>query len=324
MNLEAEKLIEMYTEMLTIRRFEEAVEQLFRAGEIPGFVHVYIGEEAVAVGVCAALGRDDWITSTHRGHGHLIAKGADLGPMMAELFGKETGYNKGRGGSMHIASFDIGILGANGIVAAGLPIAVGAGLACRLKGTDQVAVSFFGDGAANQGVFHTALNLASIWNLPVIFLCENNMYAVTTCCRYSIPVENIADRSAAYDMPGAVVDGQDVVAVYQATLEAVERARRGGGPSLIECKTYRYRGHTLGDEAFVMKPYRTEEEIAGWIERYPIMILRGKLQDADVITEEQATEIDRHVRARVQEAVTFARESPLPDVGEVADHVFAP
>jgi pyruvate dehydrogenase E1 component alpha subunit len=299
------------------------VEELFRAGEIPGFIHVYCGEEAVAVGACAALRSDDCITSTHRGHGHLIAKGADLAPMMAELFGKETGYNRGRGGSMHIASFDLGILGANGIVAAGMPIAAGSALAWKLKRTDQVTVSFFGDGAANQGAFHSTLNLAAIWKLPVVFLCENNGYAVTTRCSYAIAVENIADRAAAYSMPGVVVDGQDVVAVYEATLEAVGTARSGGGPSLIECKTYRYKGHTLGDEAFVMRPYRTEEEISKWTARDPITVLRAKLEDAEVMSAEQATEIDRQVRARIQDAVTYARESPLPDVQGTVDYVYA-
>jgi len=318
-----EKLIEMYTKMLTIRRFEERVVELFYAGKLPGFVHPYIGEEAVAVGVCANLRPDDRITSTHRGHGHCIAKGGDLKRMMAELFGKETGYCKGKGGSMHIADFSIGILGANGIVGGGLPIAAGSGLATKLQGGDQVTVCFFGDGAANQGGFHESVNLASIWKLPVTYICENNMYAVTTPASYAISIDDVADRGDAYGIPGLAVDGQDVMAVYEATKEAVERARRGDGPSLIECKTYRYLGHFAGEEAlFGEKRYRTEDELEEWKKRDPIALFETKLERMGVMSKEEAANIGEEVKAQIEEAVTFAMESPFPVPEEALEAVF--
>jgi pyruvate dehydrogenase E1 component alpha subunit len=325
MAVEKEKLIELYTNMLTIRRFEEKLKDLFLAGQIPGFVHSYMGEEAVAVGTCSALRDDDYITSTHRGHGHLIAKGADLKRMMAELFGRKTGYNKGKGGSMHIADFSIGILGANGIVGAGLPIATGAGLAAKLRGTDQVTACFFGDGASNQGTFHESINLASVWKLPVIYMCENNMYGEMTPASEVVSVKDVADRSAAYAIPGVVVDGQDVMAVYEAVQEAVKRAREGAGPTLIECKTYRYEGHAVGEEAFLRgQTYRSQEEIEEWrTERDPITNYEAKLLEMGVLTKEEMAKIEDEIKAQLEEAVAYAKESPLPKPEEALEDLYA-
>lgn len=324
MAIDKKTLLDMYTKMLTIRRFEERVAELLYTGELPGMVHPYVGEEAVAVGACANLRPDDRITSTHRGHGHLIAKGGDVRLMMAELFGRKAGYCKGKGGSMHIADFSIGILGACGIVGGGLPIATGSGLAAKLQKTDQVTVCFFGDGAANQGSFHESVNLASVWRLPVIYVCENNMYAVTTPASYAISVEDVADRGAAYGIPGVSVDGQDVMAVYEAIREAVERARRGAGPSLIECKTYRYLGHFLGEEfLFGDKTYRTKDEVEEWKAKDPIANFEAKLVEMGVLTGKKAASIDEKIRAQVEEAVTFARQSPLPAPEEALLDLFA-
>jgi len=318
MSIDTEKLLWMYTNMLKIRRFEEKVSELFAAGKIPGFVHLYIGEEAVATGVCAHLRKDDYITSTHRGHGHLISKGGDLKLMMAELFGKRTGYCKGKGGSMHIADVDLGILGANGIVGGGPPIATGAALAAKYKGTDQVAVCFLGDGASNQGTFHEGVNMASIWKLPVIFVVENNMYGISLSQTRSMRVQDIADRAAAYDIPGFVVDGNDVIAVYEAAGEAIQRARAGEGPALIECKTYRYRGHFEGDPMI----YRTREEEEMWKAKDPIPRFEAKLKEMGVLTEAQAREINERIIAQVEEAVRFAEESPWPTPEEVLEDVY--
>jgi pyruvate dehydrogenase E1 component alpha subunit len=318
--LEKEQLIHMYRQMLTIRRFEERASQEFRGGAIPGIVHSYIGQEAMAVGVCASLRLDDRIVSTHRGHGHCIAKGADLKRMMAEIYGKKTGYCKGKGGSMHIADFSIGMLGANGIVGAGLPIAVGAALAAQLEGGDRVAVSFFGDGACHEGEFHESLNLASIWKLPAIFVCENNLYGVNTPAHYAIPVEDIAERAAAYAMPGIVVDGNDVVAVYEATQRAVARARVGGGPSLLEGKTYRWRGHFESD---AMPDLRPAEEIEAWKKKCPIAHLERRLLEAGLLTRKEMEEIDAQVLSQIEDAVSFALESPLPDPQDALEGVFS-
>lgn len=320
MKIEKEKLIQMYRQMLTIRRFEERASLDYRKGAIPGIVHSYIGQEAVAVGVCTALRRDDRIVSTHRGHGHCIAKGADLKRMMAELYGRKTGYCKGRGGSMHIADFSIGMLGANGILGAGLPIAVGAALAAQLEGGDRVAVSFFGDGACHEGEFHEALNLAAIWKLPVVFACENNLYAVNTPVQYAIPVEDIAQRAAAYAMPGVVVDGNDVVAVYEAAVEVVGRARAGGGPSLLECKTYRWRGHL---EADYIPDLRPSDEVEAWKKRCPIAAMKKRLIDAGMTTEQELADMDRQVLYQVEEAVRFAVESPFPSPEDALEDVFS-
>jgi len=318
MSIDTEKLLWMYTNMLKIRRFEERVGELFAAGKIPGFVHLYIGEEAVATGVCAHLRKDDYITSTHRGHGHLISKGGDLKLMMAELFGKRTGYCKGKGGSMHIADVDLGILGANGIVGGGPPIATGAALAARYKGTDQVAVCFLGDGASNQGTFHEGVNMASIWKLPVIFVVENNMYGISLSQTRSMRVQDIADRAAAYDIPGFVVDGNDVIAVYEAAGEAIQRARAGEGSALIECKTYRYRGHFEGDPMI----YRTREEEEMWKAKDPIPRFEAKLMEMGILSEAQAREINERIIAQVEEAVRFAEESPWPAPEEVLEDVY--
>lgn len=318
MSIDTEKLLWMYTNMLKIRRFEERVGELFAVGKIPGFVHLYIGEEAVATGVCAHLREDDYITSTHRGHGHLISKGGDLKLMMAELFGKHTGYCKGKGGSMHIADVDLGILGANGIVGGGPPIATGAALAAKYMGTDRAAVCFLGDGASNQGTFHEGVNLASIWKLPVIFVVENNMYGISFSQTRSMRVQDIADRAAAYDIPGFVVDGNDVIAVYEAAGEAIQRARAGEGPALIECKTYRYRGHFEGDPMV----YRTREEEEMWKAKDPISRFEAKLMEMGVLNEAQAREINERILAQVEEAVRFAEESPWPAPEEVLEDVY--
>jgi pyruvate dehydrogenase E1 component alpha subunit len=324
MAIEQEKLIGMYTRMLTIRRFEEKAKEMFLAAQIPGFVHSYMGEEAVAVGVCSALRTNDYITSTHRGHGHLIAKGANLKRMMAELYGKETGYNKGKGGSMHIADFAVGILGANGIVGGGLPIAAGAGLSAKLRHTDQVTVCFFGDGASNQGTFHESVNLSSVWKLPVIYVCENNMYGEFTPAADVVSVKDVADRAAGYAIPGVTVDGQDVIAVHEAAQEAVKRARAGAGPSLVECKTYRFEGHALGEEAFIgTRTYRPATEVEEWkTQRDPIRLFEGKLLAQGVLTLAQATQIDDEVKAKVEEALAFAKESPLPKPEEALEDVY--
>lgn len=319
MALEKKQLIDMYHRMVRIRRFEEKVIDEFAAGKIVGFVHLYIGEEAVAVGACANLGDDDYITSTHRGHGHLIAKGGKTERMMAELFGKKTGYCKGKGGSMHIADVDIGILGANGIVGAGIPIAAGAALSAKLRGTAQVAICFFGDGASNTTRFHEGINLASAWKLPVVYVCENNLYAISVPQSKHQNIADIADRATAYGIPGVVVDGNDVIAVYEAVGEAVARARRGEGPTLVECKTYRHRGHFEGDPT----PYRTKEEVDEWKKKDPISRFKGKLIEMGVLAEKEADEIDREMKEEIDRAVKFAEESPLPEPEETLEDVYA-
>jgi pyruvate dehydrogenase E1 component alpha subunit len=310
--IKKEKLTEMYRTMARIRSFEERVAKEFAAGNIPGFVHIYSGEEAVATGACANLRPDDYITSTHRGHGHLIAKGGKTDRIMAELFGKRTGYNKGKGGSMHVADTDIGILGANGIVGAGIPIAGGAALSAQMRGTDQVAICFFSDGAANTARFHEGINLASIWKLPIVYVIENNMYAETTCVSYATNIHNIADRASSYGIPGKIVDGNDVLAVYEAVGKAVSRARRGDGPTIVECKTYRYHGHYEGDPDV----YRSKEEIEEWREKDPLPRFRKQLIEMRVLTSEEANRIDQEISGEIQNAVRFAEESPLPDVKE--------
>ena len=285
---------------------------------IPGFVHLYIGEEAVAVGVCANLTKNDYITSTHRGHGHCISKGADLKRMMAELFGKKTGYCKGKGGSMHIADYSSGILGSNAIVGANIPIATGAAFAAKSKRTNHVAVAFFGDGAANTGAFHEGINIAAAWKLPVIFVCENNLYAISTRTARSTPINNIADRAAAYGIPGIIADGMDVMAVYEAARAAVERARKGLGPTLIEFKTYRFYGSFEGDP----QRYRTKSEREEWQTKDPLKY-GEKLVNTGVLTDADLQKIDKKVRSAVEEAVKYAQESPYPEPEEVAKDLFA-
>lgn len=311
--------LQLYETMQRIRSFEMAVVELFARGKIPGFLHTYVGQEAVAAGVCACLRPDDKIISTHRGHGHLIAKGGRLDLMMAELFGKRTGYCKGKGGSMHIAEPDLGMLGANAIVGAGIAIINGAALTAQYLGTDQVAVAFFGDGASNTGVFHEALNMASVWNLPSIFVCENNGYAESTPRSRHQKIKDIAARAVAYDMPSVSVDGNDVGAVYLATTEAVGRARSGGGPTLIEAKTYRMRGHYEGDPQI----YRSKEEVEAWEKMDPLERWRKALLARGVPAASLA-DVDGRIAQELEEAVAFAEESPLPDPAEARSGIFAP
>jgi acetoin:2,6-dichlorophenolindophenol oxidoreductase subunit alpha len=322
MALEPQQLLEMYRKMVTIREFDRRAVEEFHAGNIPGVVHAYIGQEAVAVGVCSALRRDDKIVSTHRGHGHTIAKGADLKRMMAELFGRSNGYCRGKGGSMHIADFSVGMLGANGIVGAGLPIATGAALAAQLDKSDRVAVAFFGDGAANEGAFHGSLNLASIWKLPAIFVCENNRWAVAVPASYSLSVDDVAVRAAAYNMPGVTVDGTDVLAVHEVIQQAVQRARTGGGPTLLECKTYRWRTHAeqRGNPA----DPRPHDEIDRAQRHDPIVTFGHRLQEDGIATAATLQQITREVESAIAEAVAFAKASPLPKPEDALLDVFAP
>ncbi len=301
-------LLELYRKMVTVREFETMAGEYFAAGEIPGFIHLSIGQEASSVGVCSCLRTDDYVITTHRGHGHMIAKGADLNRMTAELFGKKTGYCKGKGGSMHIADFSIGILGANGVVAGGLPIITGAGLSIKMRKTDQVAVCFFGDGATNRGPVHEAMNMAAIWQLPVIFVVENNQYASTTPQDYSCSVDDLCCRAAAYNMPGEKVDGNDVLAVRKVTAAAVSRARAGEGPTFLENKTYRLKGHFEGDP----QKYRTVDEIESWQERDPIERFARVMAEKKYLTSKLANQILEAVRTDLAEAVTFAQNSPFP------------
>lgn len=318
MALDKTQLIGFYRTMRLIRRFEERVVELVNRDEIPGVTHEYVGQEAVATGVCAALRPDDVITSTHRGHGHILAKGGDPRRMMAELMGKASGYNRGRGGSMHIADLSLGIYGANGIVGAGAPIACGAALAGKLARSDRVAVSFFGDGGMNQGVVHEALNLAAIWKLPVVFVCENNGYAISASISEMAVVERLADRAAAYGMPGTSVDGMDVLTVHAAAGEAVERARTGAGPTLLECRTYRFVGHFTAEKARGIK-YRSDEEIARWRERDPVVTYPAWLRQQGV----DPAMVDAEVEALLDEAVAFARQSAFPEAEEALGGMYA-
>jgi pyruvate dehydrogenase E1 component alpha subunit len=317
--LTKEELVLLHKTMLQIRHFEHEVAKAFLAGRIPGFLHSSVGQEAVAVGVCSALREDDYVVSTHRGHGHVLAKGADLKAMMAEIYGKVTGCCKGKGGSMHIADFDRGIVGANGIVGGGIPIANGVALAAKKRKNGQVVACFFGDGASNQGTFHEALNLASIWDLPVVFVAENNMYGMGTSQRRHQKVENIADRAAAYKIPGAVVDGNDVLAVREATLAACDRARRGEGPTLLECKTYRHYGHFVGDPGL----YREPGELEAWMERDPLILFRRYLEKQGVPAA-ALDELEAQVIEEVREAVDFAHRSDEPAEETALEDVYAP
>lgn len=323
--LSKEKLLELYEKMKLIRTFENKVHELFMAGKIPGFVHLYAGEEAIAVGVISNLRKDDYITSTHRGHGHCIAKGVDIKSMMAELFGKKTGTCKGKGGSMHIADFEVGMLGANGIVGAGGPLAVGAALSIKIRGTDQVVVCFAGDGAQNQGAMLESLNLAALWKLPVIFVVEDNMYAISLRSLKPSDIQPrvstaraVAERAMGFNIPSVTVDGQDVLAVYEAAKEAVERARRGDGPSLLDCKTYRFYGHFEGDPLV----YRSREEEEEWKKRDPILLFREKILTAGLVTVEELDRIDEKAERLINEAVKFAEESPYPEPKEALTDVF--
>jgi pyruvate dehydrogenase E1 component alpha subunit len=305
--------------MKKIREFETIAMNQFAEGKIPGFVHLYIGEEAVATGVSESLKTDDFITSTHRGHGHIIAKGGDLKFMMAELFGKATGYCKGKGGSIHIADASRGILGANGIVGAGHNIAVGAGLSINVRKTDQVCVCFFGDGSTNQGTFHESLNLASIWKLPVVYVCENNYYGISMSQAKHQAIKDIADRAGAYGIPGLAVEGNDVMAVYEAAKEAIARARKGLGPTLIECKTYRQRGHFEGDSG----AYKPTEEQKMWVEKDPIPRFRDFVLKNKFLTEADIKGIDDSIKKSLDEALDFAEKSPVPDPASVVVDIYS-
>lgn len=319
-NLDMKKAAWIYEKMNDIRNFEDEVHRIFTSGEIPGFVHLYAGEEAVATGVCAHLTDADYITSTHRGHGHCIAKGCDLNGMMAEIYGKETGLCKGKGGSMHIADIDKGMLGANGMVGGGFPIAVGAGLRNKYLKTDNVVVCFFGDGAANEGTFHEGINLAAIWKLPVIFVCENNLFAEATPQSYSSASKTIAQRSLAYDIPGISVDGMDLMEVYKTAGEAIDRARKGEGPTIIECLTYRKYGHFEGDEQKYKAKEGPEKERA---DLDCIQLFRKEAIALKLLTKEQADEIEANSVKAIAKAIQFAQGSPIPRPEALYEDVYA-
>ena len=305
MKVSKEAMKDMYLRMVRIREFESKAQSLFADGKIPGFVHLYLGEEAVATGVCECLRDDDYITSTHRGHGHIVAKGGDLKFMMAELYGKATGYCKGKGGSMHIADRDKGILGANGIVGAGHNIAVGAGLSAQYRGTDQVCVCFFGDASTNQGTFHESLNMAAIWKLPIIFVCENNNYGISMSQARHQAIKDVADRGAAYGIPGIAVDGNDVMAVNEAAAEAVARARKGQGPTLLEGN------------------YKPKEEQEAWLKKDPIPRFKTFLLENKILTAEEIAALDQQVKDEMAEAIRFADESPDPAVETVVQDIYS-
>lgn len=317
--LSREQLTIMLHQMLLIRAFEESAEQLYFQGLIHGTMHLSIGQEATAVGACAALRPEDYILSTHRGHGHCIAKGAEAGYMMAEFFGKETGYCRGRGGSMHMADVETGNLGANGIVAGGVPMAAGVGLSLKMQKLDRVILVFFGDGAANEGAFHESLNMASIWNLPVIYFCENNQYAMSMAIGRAARIENLSERAAGYGIPGVTIDGNDIGAVYEATSAAVEHARQGGGPTLIEAKTYRWKGHSKSDK----QRYRTKEEVKEWQERDPIGRLVERMQRAGLLDESGFTQLQAKVDQEIVDAIEYAKSAPEPDPATILDGVYA-
>ncbi|MEF8789186.1 MAG: thiamine pyrophosphate-dependent dehydrogenase E1 component subunit alpha [Haloarculaceae archaeon] len=316
---DTETRLGMLRTMERIRAFESRVQTLFSDGEMPGFVHLYIGEEAIAAGVCAALEDEDYITSTHRGHGHCLAKGHDPAPMMAELYGKETGYCGGKGGSMHIADPELGNLGANGIVGAGIPIGAGAALSSQLRDAGEVCASFFGDGATAQGSFHESFNLASLWDLPFVGVVENNQYGEMSSIQEQQSIEDLAQRAASYDIPGVRADGMDPDDVFAAASEAVDRARAGEGPSLLVCETYRFEGHHEGDSQF----YRDEDELSAWRARDPLRTYPERLVDEGVITEDEYEELQAEVETEIDEAVAFARESDLPDPETAYENLYA-
>ncbi len=306
--------------MKEIREFELKLQEIFRSGVMPGFVHLYVGEEAVAAGVCGHLRKTDYVTSTHRGHGHALAKGVSARALFAEIWGKVDGCNGGRGGSMHIYEPEVGFLGTNGIVAAGIPIAAGAAMSASLEGAGRVAVAFFGDGAVNNCAFHEGINLAGVWQLPAVFVCENNGYATEMAFTRATHNTRVADRGPAYGIPGVSIDGNDVAAVHDAAGEAIGRARSGGGPTLIECVTYRTVGHHEGDPGV---GYRSKEEIAAWKQRCPILRCRAELIQSGAAAEDELNRIDGEIQAGVLDAVEFARSSPQPAANTVRQHVFA-
>ena len=314
-------LLDMHRRMVRIRTFEQAAGKLAEDGKIPGALHLYVGQEAVAAGVMTHLSNDDWITSTHRGHGHLIAKGGEFGPMFAEVFGRSTGYCKGKGGSMHISNMKLGMLGANGIVGAGPPIAVGAAFTCKTRQAGNVAATFFGDGASNEGSFHEAANMAALFKLPIVLVCENNGYGEYTPQANHQAIVDVADRAPGYGMPGVVVDGMDVVAVYEAAGEAIQRAREGNGPTLLECKTYRFFDH-VGVRGMGLT-YRTDEELAEWQQRDPITLFEARLAELEVLDAAGAQQVHDDTLADVQAGIEFAEASPLPDPSVLLDDVYA-
>ena len=316
--MEIKLLTSMLETMLKIRMFEENIVKLFKAGELPGWLHVYIGEEAVATGVCLNLTIKDYVTSTHRGHGHCIAKGANIKNMMAELYGKKTGCCGGRGGSMHISDASVGILGANGIVGGGIPIATGAALGCQYLKEGRIVVSFFGDGASDEGSFHESLNLASVWKLPVIYVCENNLYAETNPCEKHSNIKDIVDRAKAYNIPGVIVDGMEVIDVYNKINIAANDIRNGDGPILVEAKTYRYRGHWEGDP----EVYRSKEEVKEWKMKDPIIKLEEKITKEKILTLSEIENIEKVVQNEIEEAIEFGRKSPEPLKEEAMDNVY--
>jgi TPP-dependent pyruvate/acetoin dehydrogenase alpha subunit len=319
MKLTEDDLLRIYRTMLLIRRFEERAVQLHMAGQVRGSLHPCIGQEATAAGACYALRRDDYMTCTYRGHGQAIAKGLDPKEAMAELLGRRTGCSKGKGGSMHYTDPRVGLLGENAIVGAGIPIAVGAALSAVLDHSDRVALTFFGDGAVNQGVFHEALNLAAIWSLPVIFFCENNLYSEMTPIRAMVKLECLADRAAGYGIPAVTVEGYDPLAVYETTLAAVEKARAGGGPTFIEAMTYRLVGHMIGDS----EPYRTKEEVAQWRARDTIVAFPQRLEAEFGVPAARIRAVEAEVAAEIEGIVRFAQESPWPEPSEVTEDVWA-
>lgn len=320
MNPSAEVLRDIHHRMIRIRTFEEEAGKLMESGKVPGALHLYVGEEAVAAGVMVHLRDSDQITSTHRGHGHLVAKGGDLNQMYAELFGRSTGYCKGKGGSMHISDLDLGMLGANGIVGAGPPIAIGAAFSNKYRKTDNVTVCFFGDGASNEGTFHEAANMAALYKLPVVFVCENNGFGEFTRQERHQAIQDVADRAAAYGMPGVVVDGMDAIAVYEAAGEAIARARRGGGPSLLECKTYRFFDHVGVRGMGVI--YRDDSEVLEWKKRDPIDLFERRLAEEGVLSNDDAAKVHEQALGEVREAIAFAEASPFPDESALLEDVY--
>ncbi len=319
MDIPPDTLRHMFERMVLLREFDERCGRLMQENRTKGAVHLYCGEEAVAVGLCTHLTNKDYITSTHRGHGHLLAKGGDPKFMYAELFGRSTGYCKGKGGSMHIADLDLGMLGANGIVGAGPPIALGAAFACHYRKDGNVAVCFFGDGASNEGTFHEAANMAGLFRLPLVLVCENNLYGEWTRQADHQPIDDIADRAASYDMPGVTVDGMDAFAVYEAASEAIARARRGEGPTLLECKTYRYYDHVGVDFG---KLVRDPDEVASWKARDPLEQFPRRLVEMGVLTQADIDRITSETRARIEDAVDFAEASPHADPAFLLDDVY--
>ena len=319
MKLQPDLAIDMLKKMYEIRFFEETVDDLFARGLVHGTMHLSVGQEASAVGSIYALNNEDYILSTHRGHGHCIAKGADINLMMAEFMGKETGYCRGRGGSMHIADMEGRNLGANGVVGGGIPLAVGVGLSLKMRRSDEIVMGFFGDGAANQGCFHEALNMAAIWSLPIVYVCENNQYGMSMSTRRALAIERIAQRADAYGIPGVTVDGNDVLEVYEAARKAVETARSGEGPILLECVTYRWKGHSKSDQEL----YRTKEELQAWKKKDPIARFRKLLVSEGVITKEEVATIEEEANRTIATALEYAQSSPEPDVDTILEGVYA-